>query len=41
MMLYKDKKAVKIDKVSKEISAIISEREAQWNKAQNKKLKEK
>lgn len=38
---HNNKKAFKIDKVSKKISAILSERETQWNEAQNKKLKEK
>ena len=41
LMLNKNKKAVKIDKVSKKIAAILSERGTQWNEAQNEKLKEK
>ena len=38
-MLYKNKKAVKIDKVSKKTSAILSERETQWNETINEKPK--
>ena len=38
-MLYKNKKAVKIDKVSKKASAILSERETQWNETLNEKPK--
>ena len=40
-MLYKKKKAVKIDKVLKKISAILSERKTQWNEVHKEKLKEK
>ena len=40
-MLYKKKRVVKIDKVSKKIFAILSKRETQWNEVQKQKLKEK
>lgn len=40
-MLHNNKKAVNIDKVSKKISVILSERVTRWNEAQNEKLKEK
>ena len=40
-MLYKNKRVVKIDKVSKKIFAILSKRETQWNEVQKQKLKEK
>ena len=40
-MLYRKKKAIKIDKVLKKISAILSERKTQWNEVHKEKLKEK
>ena len=45
MVLYKCKKAIKVDRVSKKINLILSERERQWNSEQsslfNIRLKEK
>ena len=41
MTLYKNKRVVKIDKVSKKIFAILRKRETQWNEVQKQKLKEK
>ena len=41
MVLYKLKKDTKVDKISRKISVLLSEREAKWNEKQQLKLKER
>ena len=41
MVLYKSSKEIKLDKLSRKLTAILSHRETQWNVLQQEKLKER